>query len=146
MASPTSDADVALIARAVTQLARRLRSKRPKASVTLSALGMLSTLHRAGPMPAVELARAERLKPQSLSRLIARLEKDGMISREPDPRDSRALIISITTEGKLALRHDMQARRDWLGMALGATLSADERLKLTEAAFYMLRLVEADLP
>ena len=140
-----SDAEVALITRAVTQLARRLRSKRPKATVTLASLGLLATLSQRGPMAAVELARAERLKPQSLSRLIARLDTDGMIERTPDPKDGRALIIAITRAGKLALRHDMQARRDWLKTSLAQNLSAKELQTLLEAAFHMQRLVAADL-
>lgn len=43
--------DTALIVRGVLRLSRRLRSERPDASVSLSALGMLATLQRSGPMP-----------------------------------------------------------------------------------------------
>jgi DNA-binding MarR family transcriptional regulator len=139
-----SEAEVALITRAVTQLARKLRSKRPKASVTVAAVGLLASLHQHGPMPAAALARLQNLKPQSVTRLIARLDKDGLIRRAPDPADQRALLISITDQGRRALKTDMQARREWLGAAIAETLSPAERLKLTEAAFYMLRIVDAD--
>lgn len=138
-----SDTEVAAIARAVTQLARRLRSHRPAASVTIAALGLLSTLHRQGSMAAVALAKAERLQPQSLSRLIARLDKDGLIARAPDPADGRVLLLSITPAGRRALRADMQARRDWLAGALAESLSAEERETLLRAAPLMQRLVEA---
>jgi DNA-binding MarR family transcriptional regulator len=142
--SPPSEAEVALITRAVTQLARKLRSKRPKASVTVAAVGLLATLHQRGPMPAVELARFQNLKPQSVSRLIARLDQDGLIQREPDPKDQRALLISITDTGRRALKHDMQARREWLGGAIAEALSPAERRTLAEAALYMLRIVDAE--
>ena len=69
--------DTALIVRGVLRLSRRLRAERPDSSVSLSALGILSTLHRSGPMPAARLAQAERLQPQSLSRLIADLLQGG---------------------------------------------------------------------
>jgi DNA-binding MarR family transcriptional regulator len=133
-------ADIVLIARAVLQLARRLRAERPNPSVTLSALSLLARLHELGPMPAAALARAERLKPQSLSRLIATLDADGMIAREPDPLDRRALVIAITPGGRRALKRDMDARRDWLEAAIAAELTEAERARLTEAAALMLRL------
>ncbi len=94
MSSPPSD-DVALIARAVLQLARRLRTARPNPSVTLSSLGLLATLHRRGPMSAADLARAEGLQPQSLTRLIARMDAEGLIARSPDETDLRTLVIII---------------------------------------------------
>jgi DNA-binding MarR family transcriptional regulator len=138
--TPDKPADVVLIAKAVLQLGRRLRAERPNPSVTLSALGLLARLHQLGPMPAAALARAERLKPQSLSRLIATLDADGMIAREPDPIDRRALLIAITPEGRRALKRDMDARRDWLEAAIAARLTEAERARLTEAAALMLRL------
>ena len=99
---PNTPPDVVLIAKAVLQLARRLRAERPSPSVTLSALGLLARLHQQGPMPATAPARAERLKPQSLSRLIARLDADDLIERQPDPIDRRALVIAITLRGRRA--------------------------------------------
>jgi DNA-binding MarR family transcriptional regulator len=126
----------------VLQLARRLRAERPNPSVTLSALGLLARLHQLGPMPAAALARAERLQPQSLSRLIAKLDADGLIARQPDPIDRRALVIAITSAGRRALKRDMDARRDWLEAAL-AMLTAAERERLTAAAELMLRLAAA---
>ncbi len=137
---PNEPRDVVLIAKAVLQLGRRLRAERPNPSVTLSALGLLARLHQQGAMPAAALARAERLQPQSLSRLIAKLDADGLISREPDPLDGRALVIDITPGGRRALKRDMDARRDWLEAAMATVLTAAERERLTEAALLMLRL------
>jgi DNA-binding MarR family transcriptional regulator len=36
-----------------------------------------------------ELAAAERLQPQSLTRALARLKRDGLVAREPDREDRR---------------------------------------------------------
>src|SRR6185437_6522302 len=95
--------DTALIVRGVLRLSRRLRAERPESGVSLSALGMLSTLHRSGPMPAARLAQAERLQPQSLSRLIAQLDREGLIKRRPGREDRRMLILEITAAGRRAL-------------------------------------------
>jgi DNA-binding MarR family transcriptional regulator len=132
--------DTALIVRGVLRLSRRLRSERPDSTVSLSALSMLSTLHRSGPMPAARLAQAERLQPQSLSRLIAQLDQDGLIRRRPGKDDRRTLILEITEAGRRALSHDMVARRAWLEGAMRKVLVPGEREMLAHAAVAMLRL------
>jgi DNA-binding MarR family transcriptional regulator len=134
--------DTALIVRGVLRLSRRLRSERPEASVSLSALGMLATLQRSGPMPAARLAQAERLQPQSLSRLIAQLDEDGLIKRRPGKVDRRTLILEITEAGRRALSHDMTARREWLEGAMRKMLLPGERATLAHAAVAMLRLAD----
>src|SRR5215469_2567786 len=134
--------DTALIVRGILRLGRRLRAERPDTSVSLSALGMLSTLHRLGPMPAAHLAKAERLQPQSLSRLIAQMDRDGLIKRRPDEHDRRTLILEITPAGRQALSRDMTARRAWLEDAMRRVLLPAERAMLAHAAVAMLRLAD----
>lgn len=137
--SATSDS-IAAIARAVVRLGRRLRAERPQDSVSLSALGILATLHRLGSMSAAELATAERLKPQSLTRLLSELEEEGLIERRRGKADRRALITEITSAGRGVLAHDMAARRAWLASAMARALTPSEQEQLAKAADLMLRL------
>ncbi len=130
----------ALIARAVTRLGRRLRGARPEAAVNLSTLGLLSALHRLGPMPAARLAREERLQPQSLTRLLAAMQADGLIARDADPADRRALVIRLTREGRAVVTRDIAARRAWLDRAMEMALTAEERAQLALAAPLMLKI------
>ena len=109
MSTPESDDPSALIARAVLRLGRRLRAARPDKSVNLSTLALLTTLFRRGPMSAVQLAREERLQPQSLTRILAAMTREGLIAREPDPTDRRARLISLTQAGRTTRD---QAQRD----------------------------------
>lgn len=132
--------DTALIVRGVLRLSRRLRSERPASTVSLSVLSLLSTLHRSGPMPAARLAQAERLQPQSLSRMIAQLDRGGLIKRRPGKEDRRTLILEITEAGRRALSHDITARRAWLEGAMRKVLVPGEREMLAHAAVAMLRL------
>ena len=132
--------DTALIVRGVLRLSRRLRSERPASTVSLSVLSLLSTLHRSGPMSAARLAQAERLQPQSLSRMIAQLDRDGLIKRRPGKEDRRTLILEITEAGRRALSHDITARRAWLEGAMRKVLVPGEREMLAHAAVAMLRL------
>jgi DNA-binding MarR family transcriptional regulator len=126
----------------VLRLGRRLRAERPDSGMSLSALGMLSTLHRSGPMPATRLAQIERLQPQSLSRLIAQLDRDGLIKRRPGREDRRMLLLEITTAGRRALSRDIAARREWLEEAMRKVLQPGEREMLAHAAIAMLRLAD----
>jgi DNA-binding MarR family transcriptional regulator len=135
-----TDSDIALVVRAVLRLARRLRVEAPSGAFSAGALGLLTTLHRAGPMPAVALASAEGLAPQSLTRLLKQLEDQGMIAREPDPGDRRNKIIAITVRGRQSLRGAMKERRKWLADAIDERLDEDERERLVEAAELLLRL------
>lgn len=135
------NSEVALIARAVARLARRLRVETSEhGAPSPAALGLLATLYREGAMPGVALAAAEGLKPQSLTRLVARLEKDGLIERTPDPADRRNLVIALTAAGRRALRDRMRQRRRWLSDAIDERLDADERAVLLAAAPLLLRL------
>jgi len=129
-----------LILRAVLRLAREMRQAAQDGELTGSALILLGSLHRGGAMSAVELARREGLQPQSLSRLLARLDKLGLIARSVDPEDARRHVIAITQTGTNMLMRQMVKRRDWLADRMAERLSAGERTTLVEAAELMLRL------
>ena len=54
--------------------------------LTLPETSALSRLDRGGPATSSELARLERISPQSMGATIAALEQRGLIAREPRPR------------------------------------------------------------
>jgi DNA-binding MarR family transcriptional regulator len=47
-----------------------------------------------------ELARRARLSKQSMTEMIRRLERDGLVERRPDPADGRASLIFLTTRSR----------------------------------------------
>ena len=130
----------ARIVRAVLRLARALRRSAPAAELTGGALALVATLHRKGPLSAVALARAEGLQPQSLSRLLVRMEADALIARTVDPADRRRHVITFSPRGLAALDWAMTQRRQWLGAAMTERLSEAERATLLAAAEIMLRI------
>jgi DNA-binding MarR family transcriptional regulator/uncharacterized glyoxalase superfamily protein PhnB len=140
MSSTDSEEPSALIARAVLRLARRLRGARPGKAVNLSTLALLTALARRGPMSAAQLAREEKLQPQSLTRLLAAMTREGLIVRETDPADRRAHVIQITREGRGVVARDHAARRAWLDQAMDMALTAEERGRLLAAADLMLKV------
>src|SRR5215468_4626774 len=68
--------------RGVVGLARRLRLERNEVGLTALELSVLGHLHRHGALTPGELAAAERVQPQSLTRTLAALEAAGLMSRE----------------------------------------------------------------
>ena len=135
-----ADKDAVSLLLAVLALGRRLRSERPEGALTLSAISLLGTLGRLGPMPAVRLATEVRLQPQSLTRLVGNLERDGLIERRRNPEDRRVLVIALTQAGKAALAEDLRTRQKWLQKAMAAVLAEKERAGLMAAAPAMLKL------
>lgn len=45
-----------------------------------------------------ELARWARVEQPTMAQMLARMERDGLIRREPDPRDRRSSLISLTDD------------------------------------------------
>ena len=125
----------------MVRLNRCLRSAgtdRTLSASKLSALGFLYTNPSCSPG---ELAVAERLQPQSLTRLLSELEGDGYISRAKSNEDRRQSLLAITQEGKKVLTRDMRERDEWLMEAI-SQLSEIEKQLLPIAATIMNRLAE----
>lgn len=51
-----------------------------------------------------ELAEAVLLSRSGLTRLVDRMQRDGLVSRAPDPDDARGLYTVLTEQGRDALR------------------------------------------
>jgi DNA-binding MarR family transcriptional regulator len=121
--------------RSVTHLARRLRGLRSDHGISGSKLAILGWLFRGGtPMTATDLARLERLQPQSLTRIIAELDEEGLIRRTPAEQDRRQVLIEITQAGKELLVVDAYRQNQWLMAAMAASLTKAEREILAVAA------------
>jgi DNA-binding MarR family transcriptional regulator len=127
----------------MSRLGRRLRAERIGHGLTLSKLSVLTMLTRAGPMTASALASAERLQPQSLTRMLSRLEDDGLIARNPAPGDRRQVRIEITREGLAVLDEDTARREAWLARMMAERLTPTECELLRLAAGLMERLADA---
>ncbi|WP_326779928.1 MarR family transcriptional regulator [Streptomyces longwoodensis] len=133
---------VAEIRQGVVRLARRLSAERPEDGLSLNKSSVLAHLRRNGPMSAGALAAADHQQPQSLTRVFAELESDGLISRSRDTRDGRQRVLELTDEGRRALARDMAQRDVWLDRAL-AGLTETEQQVLLLAARLMNRLADS---
>ncbi|MFJ9727632.1 MarR family winged helix-turn-helix transcriptional regulator [Streptomyces sp. NPDC101209] len=137
--------EAARVRHGVLRFNRRLRQERGAGSLSPNQLTVLGHLRRRGPSTPGEVADAERQRPQSLTRVFAELEAEGLIVREPGTTDRRRSVLSLTEAGRRALERDMAERDAWLARAL-ETLSATERGVLALAADVMERLADAEVP
>ena len=80
----------------VGMLFRRLKQAEPEGDLTMPETSALSRLDRRGPMTSSDLARQDRISPQSMGVTVAALEERGLIARDRDPRDGRRIMLSLT--------------------------------------------------
>src|SRR5215210_5791127 len=92
---------------AVTRLARRLRTQLP-GELSPSQLATLASVGRLGPLTLGELSTVERVKPPTMTKIVACLEEQGLVSRTVDPADRRVARVDATAEGRRFLE---QSRR-----------------------------------
>jgi DNA-binding MarR family transcriptional regulator len=115
-----------------------------RADLSASAAFALNRVCREGPIRLTALAAKEGVSQPSMTQLIQRLERQGLVARLADPDDGRAALIGITECGKKLLDDRTRLRRERL-KALLATLTAEEESALwlsSRVAFpVLLRLV-----
>ena len=81
-----------------------------------------------------ELARAILVTRGGLTRLVARIERAGLLRREPDPADGRGLYAALADEGLEALRTTWPVYAHGIAEHFGRHLS-DEEVEVLDRAF-----------
>lgn len=133
----------AALRRGVTHLGRRLRAEGPDSGLSANKLGVLAHLHRHPEASPGALAEAEHLKPQSLSRLLAELEADGLLERRRSARDQRRALLRLTPAGREAMLAAVRARDRWLAEAIRG-LGETEAGVLRLAAGILARIADGE--
>jgi DNA-binding MarR family transcriptional regulator len=125
---------------AVMRLARRLRSERADFDLSLTQMSALASLERSGPTTPGHLATLERVKPPSMTRILAGLVDQGLVLRTPHPTDGRQVLVEVTDEARALLKTDRRRREAWLAQRLAA-LAPDKRRALREVIPILEELV-----
>ena len=126
----------------VGKLKRRMREQTNSLDLTPSQVSVLLRLEKDGPATVSGLARAEGMRPQSMSSVVATLEAAGLITSAPDPTDKRQSLLSLTETCRKKVREGRAARQDWLSRVLQAHLSPREQAQLAAAVVLLKRLAE----
>ena len=142
---PRARDDAELAARLRLTLVRLTRRLRRQADVSLSPslMSALASVDGEGPLTLGELATLEGVKPPSITRLVASLERRGLVHREGDPSDGRVTRVRSTADGRRTLQRSRTRKTAYLTKRL-ATLSDAEATALGEALAVLERLLEAE--
>ena len=84
---------------AAIHLLRRLRKEDDASGLSAPRLSALSVVVFGGPLTLGALARAEQVKPPTMTRIVTALEREGLVKRKGDPRDKRLTHIEATSKG-----------------------------------------------
>jgi DNA-binding MarR family transcriptional regulator len=125
--------------RAAIGLLRGIKTADQETGLSPPRLSALSVLVFAGPQSLASLAKAEGVKPPTMSKLVAELESEGLVVKSPDPEDRRGLVIAATTQGRRIMMQGRDRRLALLKERLGR-LSAKEVEQLAGAAPVLLRI------
>jgi DNA-binding MarR family transcriptional regulator len=86
-----------------------------------------------------ELGTRRMLTPSGITRAVTRLERRGLVRREPDPEDGRAAFAALTADGVAALRRAQRVHHATVRELYLARLSERDQHQLA-------RLFEKALP
>jgi len=114
---------------AIGRLSRRLRSTAAArdAGLTPTAISLLLSVDRNGPIRLSELADAEGLNPTMLSRAVGTLGQDGLLRRSSDVGDRRAAWVEVTAAGRKLAERMRRERTDAVNTALEQLPDAERR-------------------
>jgi DNA-binding MarR family transcriptional regulator len=103
-----------------------------RTALSLTASMTLDTLSREGPIRLTALAAAAGISQPSMTELVQRLERQGLLTRVNDPEDGRAALVGVTDGGRVLLDERRRYRRDRLAELL-TEMSPQEEAALTLA-------------
>jgi DNA-binding MarR family transcriptional regulator len=133
MSTPPADDLAPRLNSAVLHLLRRLAGEDRASGQSPARLSALSVLVFGGPRSIGRLARDERVTAPTMTRLVAGLERDGLVSRLPDPDDRRSARLDATAAGRRILLAGRERRIAALESLL-TNVSGDEHATLAAAA------------
>ena len=89
--------DLAVLLNRISRtLLRRFASRTGDGSLSSAQWLALIVLYRHGPMRQARLAELVWVEPISVSRTLDRMQRAGLIRRDPDPSDRRAHLVRVT--------------------------------------------------
>jgi len=136
---------VARLSLAVARLARVLRQHHDAEWMTPAVSAAFATIVREGPISLTDLASAERVSRSTMTKLVRRLEDDGLIERDIDPEDRRVNRVRLSAAGRRSISRHRTNRNVWFAEQLGELGDAELEHVLGALAFFE-RLTEGPDP
>ena len=113
-------------------LLRQVRIQDAATGLAPARLSALSVLVFGGAMSLNELARAEQVRPPTMSRIVDALESEDLVRRTVNEQDRRAVVLEATEKGTTILWQGRKRRVKFLARHL-SSLNTEERKKIEDA-------------
>jgi DNA-binding MarR family transcriptional regulator len=126
-----------LLSQATVLLSRHLLDR---TGLSPTASAVLYRLHAEGPVRLTALATSVEVSQPSMTQLIQRLERKGLVARLTDPDDRRAALVAVTDGGRQLVLERQDGVRERLGELL-TMLSQHQRDALDLAARVALPVI-----
>lgn len=128
LAATRAETDLELAARLRVAIARLSRQLRQQAGSSLSPTlqSVLASIALHGPLSLGDLAVREQVAPPTITKLLGRLDEQGLIERQRGADDRRVILVSLTAEGHRQLEESRNRRTAWLERRLGELDVVDE--------------------
>lgn len=127
---------------AAIHLLRRVREQDQTSGLSPARLSALSVVVFGGPVTLGRLAAAEQVTAPTMTRLVAALEADRLLTRQSDAADRRVVWLTATPKGRRILEDGKRRRVRALATALSA-LNPRELAVLSDAGDLINRVVAA---
>jgi DNA-binding MarR family transcriptional regulator len=106
-------------------LLRMVRVRDAETGIGPARLSALSVVVFGGPISLNDLARAEQVKPPTMSRIVDGLEEAGLVARSTNASDRRGVVIEATAKGKAMLQEGRRRRVRMLAARLAQLPKAE---------------------
>ena len=133
-------------------LAQLCRIHRSRVAEALSACGLhpgqemlLMQLWVEEGVPQARLVELLAVEPPTVTKMLQRLERDGVIERRPDPHDARVSLVFLTPKGR-DLRPQVEAAWQRVDQQAFASLRIEERMLLQRMLHDVRTNLEQGLP
>jgi DNA-binding MarR family transcriptional regulator len=103
---------------AAIRLLRLVRVQDAASGIAPARLSALSVIVFGGPVSLRDLARAEQVRPPTMSRIVDALESQGLARRNINQQDRRAVLIEATEKGAALLKQGRKRRVKFLASYL----------------------------
>ena len=126
-----TDHPLKLIVQITRSYARVVDQPLKNLGFALSQVPVLVSLKHAGTLSQTELAQIAQVEQPSMAQLLNRMERDGLVTRVPDPADGRSRLISLTADAIKRMPQGKAVMDDTCKNAL-AGFTETERVQLLD--------------
>lgn len=129
----------------ISLLHKRLRKQMYSTeSYSITEITTLGRLYNQDHLLPSELATMAKIKTQSMSQILKKMEKQNVIVRIPCKTDRRKTYVSLTDSGRKLVEQTRYERDDWLTNAIRKNLTRDERRTLIRSIEIIQKLAESE--